>query len=81
VRSETIVTLPGQTLADAGGGRRLRKLRESRDNLRAIIAEKQESIAIIEHEMYQLDPSSVSMEAKAEEFAMRQIERIRKEAF
>lgn len=49
------MTAPGPTLADAKGAHRLRKLRESRDNLLAIIVEKQENVRIIEHEIAQLE--------------------------
>jgi len=50
---------PGPTLADAKGTRRLRKLKESRDNLMAIIAEKQENVRIIEHEIEQLERDTI----------------------
>ena len=49
------MTAPGPTLADAKGAQRLRKLIESRDNLLAIIVEKQENVRIIEHEIVQLE--------------------------
>jgi hypothetical protein len=48
-------TLPGPTLADTKGERRVRKLRETRANLYAQIKEKRGSIRIIDHEIAQLE--------------------------
>ena len=44
-------TLPGPTLADTTGQQRIRKLEVSRDNLLAQVAEKMESIEIMNYEI------------------------------
>ncbi|MGD0535924.1 MAG: hypothetical protein ABR999_10890 [Methanoregula sp.] len=55
------MTQPGPTLSDAANPqRRLRKLKESRANLIAIIQEKEDCLDIIDAEIADLDAALVS---------------------
>jgi hypothetical protein len=49
---------PGFTLADATGTKRIRMLEDCKRNLLAIIAEKQDEIRIIDHELSKMHLSN-----------------------